>query len=194
MAARREVVSALRVLARSSSTSVRHPLAVAFDIDGVLKQGENVLPEARRAIKLLDGDNQWNQKVPYVFITNGGGKPEMTRAKDLSAELGVDVSPAQVVQAHTVMQALLPKFAQKPILMIGGPDAEAGAARAVLEGCVLHEMKSMALTIRYGFEKVYTAHDLHAFAPASWPYSAPDARQQSAIKVCGGNMRCSHSA
>ena len=93
-----------------------------------------------------------------------------------------------------VMEYGLRMLKTPPILMIGGPDAEAGAARAVLEGCVLHEIKSMALTIRYGFEKVYTAHDLHAFAPASWPYSAPDARQQSAIKVCGGNMRCSHSA
>lgn len=122
---------------RSISTSKPYkPIAFAFDIDGVLKQGPVVLPEAIRAIRMLEGENQWKRKVPYIFITNSGGKDENVRAKDLSNDFQTPVSPKQVVQAHTVMQSLVQEFGDKPILMIGGPDHPVGYSRQVLEGYV----------------------------------------------------------
>lgn len=81
---------------RYSSAKLQRPLAFAFDIDGVLKAGPNVLPEAKRALKILQGDNPRREKIPYIFITNGGGKHESARAKDLARELEVPVSLAEM--------------------------------------------------------------------------------------------------
>lgn len=79
-----------------STNGLQRPLAFAFDIDGVLKAGPNVLPEAKRALKILQGDNSRREKIPYIFITNGGGKHESARANDLAKELEVPVSPASL--------------------------------------------------------------------------------------------------
>ncbi|PWY97998.1 HAD-superfamily hydrolase [Testicularia cyperi] len=139
------------------TAQLQRPLAFAFDIDGVLKAGPNVLPEAKRALRILEGDNPRSQKIPYIFITNGGGKHESARATDLARELEVPVSEEQVIQAHTVMKSLVPLYGDKPILMVGGPETPPGAARAVMNS--------------YGFQDVYTTLDLHAHAPAAWPFS-----------------------
>ncbi|EST08907.1 HAD-superfamily hydrolase, subfamily IIA [Kalmanozyma brasiliensis GHG001] len=139
------------------SDNLQKPLAFAFDIDGVLKAGPNVLPEAKRALQILEGNNPRKQKIPYIFITNGGGKHESARAKDLARELEVPVTQDQVIQAHTVMKSLVPLYGDKPILMIGGPETPPNAAREVMQS--------------YGFQNVYTALDLHAHAPAAWPFS-----------------------
>ena len=143
-------------------------LAIAFDIDGVLKQGPKVLPEAIRTIRMLEGDNPWNRKVPYLFITNSGGKSEAVRAKDLSNDFQTHVAADQVVQAHTVMRSLTEKYRDSPILMLGGPDYPPGSSREVLEG--------------YGFRQVYTAHDLHAYATSSFPYTLPGKDQKPALR------------
>ncbi|WFC99206.1 hypothetical protein MYAM1_001950 [Malassezia yamatoensis] len=151
-----------------STTKSRPPIAIAFDIDGVLKQGSKVLPEALQTLNMLDGDNEWHTKVPYLFITNSGGKMESERARDLSKDFQRKVIKDQVIQAHTVMQSLARMYADKPILMIGGPNLPPGGCRSVLES--------------YGFNQVYTAFDLHAYAPASYPYAAPDPEQQKAVR------------
>ncbi|EPQ27891.1 uncharacterized protein PFL1_04635 [Pseudozyma flocculosa PF-1] len=140
-----------------SLPAAQRPLAFAFDIDGVLKAGPLVLPEAKRALQILDGRNPRNEKVPYVFITNGGGKDEASRAADLSRELEIDLKPSQIIQAHTVMKSLVPLYANKPILMVGGPESPPGVPRRVMH--------------QYGFNNVFTTHDLHAYAPAAWPFT-----------------------
>lgn len=162
---RAHVLSTYRCI---TSTSANAPLAIAFDIDGVLKQGPKVLPEALRTIRMLDGENPWKRKVPYIFVTNSGGKDEAVRAKDLSNDFDTHVAPEQVVQAHTVMKSLLDKYRDEPILMLGGPDYPPGASRSVLEG--------------YGFKQVYTAHDLHAYAQPSFPYTHPAKDQEPALR------------
>ena len=143
-------------------------MAIAFDIYGVLKQGPKVLPEAIRTIRMLEGDNPWNRKVPYLFITNSGGKSEAVRAKDLSNDFQTHVAADQVVQAHTVMRSLTEKYRDSPILMLGGPDYPPGSSRGVLES--------------YGFRQVYTAHDLHAYATSSFPYTRPGKDQEPALR------------
>ena len=125
-------------LSRAFVSGKKHkPIAVAFDIDGVLKQGPVVLPEALRAIRMLEGENRWLQKVPYLFITNSGGRHEGDRAMDLTHDFQTHVSFEQVMQAHTVMQTLVDKYANEAVLMIGGPDHPPGAARSVLNRQVL---------------------------------------------------------
>lgn len=50
--------------------------AFCFDIDGVILRGPDTIPQAVEAMKLLNGENKYNIKVPSIFVTNGGGKPE----------------------------------------------------------------------------------------------------------------------
>lgn len=45
--------------------------AFAFDIDGVLIRGGRPIPEAIEAMKMLNGENEYGIKVPYIFLTVG---------------------------------------------------------------------------------------------------------------------------
>lgn len=152
----------------STTTFNNKRIAFAFDIDGVLKAGERILPQARRALAMLEGHNAKQTKIPYIFITNGGGPSESERAKKLSREFELDIQPDQVIQAHTVLQSLTKRFANLPVLMIGGPDRPPGASRKVMEG--------------YGFTNVFTSHDIHAWQQSSWPFSKPSKGQEDQIR------------
>ncbi|KAE8673704.1 Kinase superfamily protein isoform 1 [Hibiscus syriacus] len=46
-------------------------------------------------------------KVPFVFLTNGGGVRESKRAAELSELLGVKISPLQVLQGHSPFKQLV---------------------------------------------------------------------------------------
>lgn len=67
-----------------AETTVTDKYAFAFDIDGVLIRGGRPIPEAIEAMKLLNGENEYGIKVPYIFVTNGGGKTEAERCVQLS--------------------------------------------------------------------------------------------------------------
>ena len=62
-------------------------LGIAFDIDGVLIKGKTVLPQAQRVIKTL-----YNARIPYIFLTNGGGVSEQSKAHELTTKLGIEVA------------------------------------------------------------------------------------------------------
>lgn len=111
---------------------------------------------------MLHGDNPYKAQIPYILVTNGGGVSEVDRAARLSKELQHPIQPHQVLQAHTVLQSLTKLYDDKPILVIGGPDKPPGGVRGIMN--------------EYGFDDVYTAHDLHHSFPASWPFTraAPD--------------------
>ena len=64
--------------------------AFAFDIDGVLMLGSNAIPAGARALKRLH-----EKMIPYILLTNGGGKYECDRVADLSNRLGVNVATPQ---------------------------------------------------------------------------------------------------
>lgn len=124
----------------------------------MLKKGEVVFPEAKRALALLE-----SKQIPWIAITNGGGVPDEVRRQALSRELEVDVRrllrlPAagpdnssadysgsrilprsqidirQLVQSHTPLRdSLREKYADEAILVIGGKGQN---GRAVAESCV----------------------------------------------------------
>ncbi|XP_048430964.1 haloacid dehalogenase-like hydrolase domain-containing 5 isoform X2 [Pyrus x bretschneideri] len=56
---------------------------------------------------LLGPSEDCNLRIPYVFLTNGGGISESKRALELSSLLGVKISPLQVLQGHTPFKQLL---------------------------------------------------------------------------------------
>ncbi|CAD6499455.1 BgTH12-03571 [Blumeria graminis f. sp. triticale] len=115
--------------------------AFAFDIDGVLVRGGRPIPAAIEAMKVLNGENEYGIKIPYIFLTNGGGKTEAERCIDLSRQLDIEVSPSQFICGHTPMREMVEKY--QTVLVIGG---EGEKCREVAEG--------------YGFRDVVTPGDI----------------------------------
>ncbi|CAK7205000.1 hypothetical protein SEUCBS139899_007764 [Sporothrix eucalyptigena] len=116
--------------------------AFAFDIDGVLVRGGRPIPEAIEAMKVLNGENEYGIRVPYIFLTNGGGKTEAERCQDLSKQLELEVSPGQFICGHTPMRELADKY-RGSVLVVGG---EGEKCRSVAE--------------MYGFKDVITPGDI----------------------------------
>ncbi|KAK3987270.1 Cat eye syndrome critical region protein 5 [Cladorrhinum sp. PSN332] len=115
--------------------------AFAFDIDGVLIRGGRPIPEAIEAMKVLNGENEFGIKVPYIFLTNGGGKFETERCRDLSQQLEIEVSPGQFICGHTPMREFASRYGT--VLVVGG---EGQKCREVAQS--------------YGFRDVITPGDI----------------------------------
>ncbi|KAI1302549.1 hypothetical protein EDD11_005595 [Mortierella claussenii] len=130
------------------------PFNIVFDIDGVLIKGKQVLPQTRRALELL-----WENNVPYIFLTNGGGLRETEKAEELSKKLGVPVNAEHLIVSHSPMRALVPKYKDSNVLVVGG----------VGSSC-----KHVALD--YGFKHVVTPEEIHAVRPSVCPISTCEAR------------------
>ncbi|RSH78616.1 uncharacterized protein EHS24_002345 [Apiotrichum porosum] len=143
----------LPALARGLSTSAfPSKLAFAFDIDGVLKQGKYVLPQAKRVMQLLTGrDGRLPEPVPFLLMTNGGGVPDAQRRALLSRDLGIELGENQLVQSHTPFQAAMREYIDKPVLVIGG---DGDAARKVAES--------------YGLKKAVIPQDIIHWNRSIW--------------------------
>lgn len=133
------------------SESPEVPYAFAFDIDGVLLRGGTVIPEAKEAMAILNGGNEEGLKVPYIFITNGGGKLEQVRCEELAEKLEVECSTAQFIQSHTPFRGMVEKF--HTVLVVGG---EGHICRDVAES--------------YGFQDVIIPGDIIAWDPSVVPF------------------------
>ena len=116
------------------------PIAFAFDVDGVLKLGKNVIPEAKIALDKLNSLN-----VPFIFITNGGGVKEYDKVKELSRSFNLNFDENQLVLSHTVMKSLTNKFKNDNILVIGGEE-NGEICREIAKG--------------YGFNNVFVPNDI----------------------------------
>ncbi|KAI5964267.1 uncharacterized protein KGF55_002209 [Candida pseudojiufengensis] len=125
--------------------------AFCFDIDGVILRGPDTIPQAVEAMKLLNGENKYKIKVPSIFVTNGGGKPEKQRADDLSNRLHCTITEEQIIQGHTPMRDLVGTY--NNVLVVGGIG---NVCRNVAES--------------YGFKNVYTPLDIMKWNPAVSPY------------------------
>ncbi|KAG7449594.1 HAD-superfamily hydrolase [Guyanagaster necrorhizus] len=125
----------------------------AFDIDGVLIRGPHALPPAHRALQMLQGNNPFKKKIPFILLTNGGGVSESARAKGLSDKLGIQITPNQCVQAHTILQQQVSRYANEHVLVLGGRR---------------DEIRQVAKL--YGFNKAHTMLDVLAWNPAVWPF------------------------
>ncbi|KAJ7127158.1 HAD-like domain-containing protein [Mycena epipterygia] len=143
----------------------RSPLAFAFDIDGVLIHGPSVLPEAKRALKILNGGNRHGLQIPYILMTNGGGISEADRCVRLSNALGVPVQSSQLVQAHTILRSLAHKYANEPVLVLGGINDS-------------HLIGASS----YGYKKAYNSLDVHAWNPSIWPFHRLTPDEQASTK------------
>ncbi|KAH7139372.1 phosphatidyl synthase-like protein [Dendryphion nanum] len=126
-------------------------MAFVFDIDGVLVHGDRLIPEGKRVLEILNGDNELGIKIPHIFLTNGSGKPEAPRCKQLSDILKSPISTDQFIQSHTPMRALAEYY--KTVLVVGG---EGYKCREVAE--------------QYGFQDIVVPNDIVAWDPTIAPY------------------------
>ena len=117
-----------------------------FDIDGVLLRGNVPLEGARASLKSLLAAS-----VPFIFLTNGGGELEASKAAKLSRLLDLPVHPAQVVLSHTPMKPLCQQLGSARVLVLGCRDV-LGVARS------------------YGLSKVDTPMCLLQDEPARYPF------------------------
>ncbi len=130
-------------------SSVARPsrVGIAFDIDGVLVRGRDPLPGAREALRLVR-----EFSAPHVFLTNGGGCPESTKAEQLSEWLGVKVAPEQVILSHSPFRSLVARHADGLVLVAGS-------------GQVLDVAKT------YGFKDAVHVSDVVRATPSAWPFA-----------------------
>ncbi|KAJ6842664.1 uncharacterized protein M6B38_297965 [Iris pallida] len=96
----------------------RPSFGIAFDIDGVILRGRNPIGGSPQAIRRLYADDG-TLKIPFIFLTNGGGVPESKRATELSGLLGVQISPLQVVQGHSPFRELVKRFENELVVAVG---------------------------------------------------------------------------
>ncbi|KAL6713662.1 hypothetical protein ACLMJK_009127 [Lecanora helva] len=138
--------------------------AFAFDIDGVLLRSSNPLPRARQALSYLQ-----SRRIPFILLTNGGGKSEAARVEELSQRLEVPLNVDMFVQSHTPFQELVEEEGQykdKCVLITGG---DGDACRKVAED--------------YGFTNIVTPADLITSFPTLWPFASPDNYEVSARQL-----------
>ena len=129
-------------------------------IDGVLLHSRKPIPGASEALNYLH-----EHSIPFILLTNGGGKPELDRAADISSLLAVPLARSQLVQSHTPFQALLdgtldshghnrPSLRNRTVLVVGGDEDRCRQ--------VAHD---------YGFENAVIPADIYVCDPDIWPFS-----------------------
>jgi HAD superfamily hydrolase (TIGR01450 family) len=100
--------------------SVPPDFAFVFDIDGVLLRSSKNLPGAAATLRFLH-----NHSIPFILLTNGGGKHETERVAELSATFGIPLTIDNFVQSHTPFQEMVhgnheyPALEDKTILVTG---------------------------------------------------------------------------
>ncbi|KAK3363384.1 HAD-like domain-containing protein [Lasiosphaeria hispida] len=127
------------------------PFAFAFDIDGVLLHVAKPTPGATETLRFLNESN-----IPFILLTNGGGKREVDRVKDLSEKLGVPLTIDNFVQSHTPFKQLVdgPASLRNKTILVTGSDYE----------------KCRAIAKSYGFQNVVTPADILAAHPSVFPF------------------------
>ena len=109
------------------------------------------IPGAAETLKFLNENN-----IPFILLTNGGGKHETERVKDLSNKLGVTLTTDNFVQSHTPFRDLVdgPSGLKDKTVLVFGADDE----------------KCRTIAQQYGFRNVVTPADLLAAEPSVWPF------------------------
>ncbi|KAH0003691.1 HAD-superfamily hydrolase, partial [Aureobasidium melanogenum] len=133
----------------TSRPGAKHPdFAFAFDIDGVLLRSSDPLPRAHKALSLLQ-----TERIPFILLTNGGGKHESERVDELRQKLDIDLDTSMFVQSHTPF-ADMKELHDKTVLVVGGD----------YDKCQLVAQK-------YGFKNVVTPGDIVTAYPDIWPFT-----------------------
>ncbi|GMF34274.1 unnamed protein product [Phytophthora lilii] len=122
---------------------------VVFDVDGVLLRGKTPIPGAREVLLELQAT-----RTPFAIMTNGGGYPEDTKAKQIEQILGggVSIPTERMCMSHTPMRELAAKHGDELVLAVGK------------DGKQLRKVMA-----NYGFKHVVTVDQLHRHFPTMYP-------------------------
>lgn len=126
--------------------SLRQKKFTNCSVDGVLIRGNKVIPGAQNALKRLN-----DERIPWMLLTNGGGKSEKQRVADLSRIIGIDVPVSHFMQSHTPFRDLTKAY--KRVMVVGG---DGDNCRHVAYG--------------YGFNEVLMPIDFVARYPGIVPF------------------------
>jgi len=148
--ASRDILSAQMQDVSHQKTTAAKDMAFAFDIDGVLVHGDRLIPEGKRVLEILNGDNELGIKIPHIFLTNGSGKMESKRCAQLSHILNSPISADQFIQSHTPMSALAEYY--ETVLVVGGEN---------------YQCREVAKS--YGFKNIIVPNDIVASYPTISP-------------------------
>lgn len=124
-------------------------------IDGVLLRSSQPLPGASKSLSLLV-----KEKIPFLFLTNGGGQTEHERIQRLNKLLDLQLDVSRIVQSHTPFKELVrgidrqEPLENKTVLVVGGAGDKCRR--------VAHE---------YGFKNVVMPGDIFKSHPQIWPFS-----------------------
>lgn len=88
--------------------------AIVFDVDGVLLHDYHPIKGAQKAMQLVH-----NYKIPYIFLSNGGGRVEEIQAMNYSKALETEIPVERVIVSHTPMKDLVPKYKNQRVLIFG---------------------------------------------------------------------------
>lgn len=92
----------------------------ALDLDGVLVKGGVALPGAQRVLERLEMTHSLkpSKRIPYLFMTNGGGVTEASKAVELSERVfsGINVREDQV-GAHLFFPLLFRFYSYFPVIL-----------------------------------------------------------------------------
>ena len=126
--------------------------AILSDIDGVLLRGKSCIPRSDRAAKFirkplrelnpkLFGNSE--HQIPFLAVTNGGGKLEFERANDLNRALNLQghekLSGNNVIMNFSPLRPIFKDFLDKVILISGVGDIE----RIVVD-CGVHKFVTIS--------------------------------------------------
>ena len=84
--------------------------AIVSDIDGVVVQGSAPTPGTKEALSQLL--NPWlntQRRMPFMFLSNGGGSTEQTKADGMNKLIGLSgqgrITENEVVLCHTILKS-----------------------------------------------------------------------------------------
>ncbi|KAI9891382.1 MAG: Coatomer subunit gamma-2 [Vezdaea aestivalis] len=137
-----------KIVARSEEDGVA---ALIVGIDGVLLRSSTPLPGAKASLRYLQSRN-----IPFLLLTNGGGKLESARAAQLSNLLDVEIQTNQLIQSHTPFRSLTEDYADKNVLVLGGKNNGKEAKKVLQE---------------YGFNRLITPADILSVFPTVYPWN-----------------------
>jgi HAD superfamily hydrolase (TIGR01456 family) len=130
--------------------------AFVFDIDGVILRSAAPIKGAAQSLRYLQ-----KQSIPFIFLTNGGGKRESARIKDLSTKLEVKLDTSMIIQSHTPFAELVhpsklhPEGLKDKCILVCGGDKD---------GC-------RGVAHAYGFTNVVLPGDIYAAHPTISPFT-----------------------
>lgn len=144
-----------------------------YSIDGVLLHMSKPIPGASETLKYLQKNH-----IPFILLTNGGGKLEKERVSELSSRLGLELDVSNFVQSHTPYQKLpVPKNGFKALQYPALIDElnkivdDKGLQDKTVLVLGSDASKARHIAMDYGFKSVVTPGDILKACPEIFPFN-----------------------